>query len=110
MYFRKIQTTIAVLPTLIRAKSSEKDWKKILLEADTVEKLHIIFEDMFIEEIAKETIKLFFVKYAELSQNEKSMYLDELLKKYKEFGEYGFSIIAHQTLLCFKHHPLTKNI
>lgn len=108
MYFRKIRTNTTVLPTLIRQKALEDDWGEILSKADNVNELHSIFEDMFIEEIKMEAIELFHSKYIRLSQEQKRVYLKELLDKYKEFGEYGFNTIALQTLLKISRKSIDK--
>lgn len=104
MVFRKLMCEVEELQGIkeVNSKKSER-FKVTILEAGTgKEQLKNIFEDLFFEMIEDTVIKVFIDKYKMLTQEQRETYIDDMLNRYKEYGEYGFVTIALGSLKGFE--------
>lgn len=100
MTFRKLLCEVEELQGIKEVNSMKlEQFKERIMEADTdIQKLKDVFEELFFEVVDDAMIKVFIDKYKILKQEQRGIYIDKMLSKYKEYGEFGFVTVA---LNCF---------
>lgn len=94
--FRKLLCEVEELQGIkeVNSKNLER-FKVMILEAgEDKEQLKNVFEDLFFEVVDDAMMKVFIDKYKMLKQEQRGIYIDKILSRYKEYGEYGFVTIA----------------
>ena len=96
--FRNLKVTTDELIVRMMFNKRNNKWRRLILNATSLNQFQKIFEDMFLENISQTQIKLFYDRYYKLSAQEQINFIDEVISRYEHFGEMGFFTIVCNSL------------